>query len=131
MRRSLDIGCQIVSRMMTPHMRAAAPEFTVTDIVYIALICNIDWFPVFSVVSGEFLGIKFFHKFFLNVSAQIRCVCIVFFIAITFTSLKGIALYAYQKVGEQTNKKESLSGDRLLPLDKNILNSTSNLETND
>jgi hypothetical protein len=101
-------------------VRAAAPEFTVTDIVYIALICNIDGFSIFSIVSGEFLGIKFFHKFFLNVSAQIRCVCIVFFIAINFTSLKGITLNAYQKVGQQTNKKESVSTDRLLTLEKNI-----------
>jgi len=43
-----------------------------------------------------------------------------FFIAINFTSLKGITLNAYQKVGQQTNKKESVSTDRLLTLEKNI-----------
>jgi hypothetical protein len=43
-----------------------------------------------------------------------------FFIAISFTSLKWIALNSYQKVGQQTNKKESVSTDRLLTLEKNI-----------
>jgi hypothetical protein len=43
-----------------------------------------------------------------------------FFIAITFILLKGIALNPYQKVGQQTNKKESVSKDLLLTLEKNI-----------
>jgi hypothetical protein len=41
-----------------------------------------------------------------------------FFTAPSFISLKGIALNPYQKVGQQTNKKESVSIGRLLTFEK-------------
>jgi hypothetical protein len=41
-----------------------------------------------------------------------------FLTAQRFTRLQWFALNPYQKVGEQTNKKESVSTDRLIPFEK-------------
>jgi len=50
--------------------------------------------------------------------SKLRRVCLVFFTAKRFTRLLWFALNPYQKVGEQTNKKESVSTDRLVTLEK-------------